>query len=331
MIKTHVDENVHVVGRFRPVNTNEKRMGSKGPEEIKIDGNTVSISTASGTSKQTFCLDQILDCNATQEDLGSSFHVIVDDVLAGYNGTILAYGQTGSGKTHTMLGPPDLKPGTGLNSHGVIPRASAMIFDRISKHRASGVSSSIRVSCSFIEIYQEEVQDLLASQPVAGGLRIREDASKGAHIEGLSEHNVTELKTVWDLLSRGLGKRKTASTMMNENSSRSHSLFIVTVTQEWADGTQQVGKLHLGDLAGSENVKKSQVAGTGFVEAAGINKSLSALGGCINALTEKGRRHIPYRDSRLTFLLKESLGGNAKTTLIVTCSSHSYNLEERAL
>jgi len=157
---------------------------------------------------------------------------------------------------------------------------------------------------------------------------VREDSASGAHIEGLTEHTVTELEAVWALLNVGLMRRKTGSTAMNETSSRSHSLFMVTVTQEWPDGTRQVGKLHLGDLAGSENVKKSQVEGTGFAEAAGINKSLSALGHCINALTTKNRTHIPYRDSRLTFLLKESLGGNAKTTLIVTCSPHSFNLDE---
>lgn len=229
-----------------------------------------------------------------------------------------------------MLGPPDLEQhGESQADAGVIPRAMAMIFERVTAHKASKETiSEMRVSCSFIEIYQEEVQDLLVSKPVPGGLRVRETISHGAHIEGLTEHTVTELEAVWDLLNVGLVRRKTASTAMNETSSRSHSLFMVTVTQEWPDGTRNVGKLHLGDLAGSENVKKSQVEGAGLEEAAGINRSLSALGHCIKALTTKKRTHIPYRDSRLTFLLKESLGGNAKTTLIVTCSPHYYNLEE---
>ena len=147
--------------------------------------------------------------------------------------------------------------------------------------------------------------------------QVREHPTKGVWVDGLTESYVTTVDEVMDLLKQGEHHRHVAATAMNSASSRSHSVFMISVQQKFKDGSTKAGKLCLADLAGSEKVKRSKVEGEGLAEAAMINKSLSALGNCINALTEKGRAHIPYRDSKLTYILRESLGGNSRTTLMV--------------
>ena len=173
----------------------------------------------------------------------------------------------------------------------------------------------------------ENVKDLLSQDKTP--LKVRETPARGVWVEGLTEEFVTSEAEVLDLLARGEKQRSTSATGMNETSSRSHSLFVLTVTQRLKDGSTRTGKLNLGDLAGSEKVGKTGATGTTLDEAKKINQSLSALGNCINALTKEGDRgHVPYRDSKLTFILRESLGGNTKTTLIVACSPHVFNVEE---
>jgi len=172
----------------------------------------------------------------------------------------------------------------------------------------------------------QDVNDLLKANH--GGLKVRESPTKGVYVEGLSWYRCSTEAQVMECVAVGEKLRKTAATAMNQRSSRSHTLLTLVVKREWEDGTAQTGRLSMADLAGSENTKKSQVAGVTFEEAAMINRSLSALGNCIHALTDGKRNHTPYRDSRLTFILRDSLGGNTKTALVVACSPMQSNFEE---
>lgn len=239
--------------------------------------------------------------------------------MKGYNGTIFAYGQTGAGKSFTMFGPSNGDDST----RGIIPRACKHIFDCI---ESDETETEYTLKCSFLEIYKEIIRDLL--DPAGVNLKVRETPSRGVWVQGLSEHFVACIEDIMDLLELGEKSRATSSTKMNSVSSRSHSLFILTLTQKNPDGSTREGKLNLADLAGSEKVGKTGASGETLEEAKKINQSLSALGNCINALTKSKKSHIPYRDSKLTHILRESLGGNSKTTLIIACSPHSFNVEE---
>lgn len=183
------------------------------------------------------------------------------------------------------------------------------------------------VKASFLEIYKERIRDLL--HPINDNLPIRQSPTRGIYVENLREVFVGGEEDIRDLLRKGEAARSVASTKMNERSSRSHSLFIVRVEQRNLDtGGLRVGRLNLVDLAGSEKISKTGAAGETLEEAKKINQSLSALGNCIHALTEAKRGHIPYRDSKLTRILQDSLGGNTKTCLVVTCSPHVFNIDE---
>ena len=206
---------------------------------------------------------------------------------------------------------------------GIIPRACQFIFQHISKNPDH---CEFKVTCSFLEIYKEVIKDLL--NPKGVNLKVRETPTRGVWVEGLYETEVNSHLEVLRLLHQGEEHRAVASTNMNSVSSRSHSLFILTVTQKTRDGAVKIGKLNLADLAGSEKVGKTGASGETLEEAKKINQSLSALGNCIMALTKQKKQHVPYRDSKLTFILRESLGGNTKTTLLIACSPHSFNLEE---
>lgn len=205
---------------------------------------------------------------------------------------------------------------------GIIPRACSRIFDYVRKTD----SVEFSVTCSFLEIYKEVIRDLL--DPTKDNLKVRETPTRGVWVEGLSERPVKSEGDVINLLKEGEQYRSVAATLMNATSSRSHSLFIISVIQKARNGTTKIGKLNLADLAGSEKVNKTGAVGETLEEAKKINQSLSALGNCINALTKARRTHVPYRDSKLTHVLKESLGGNAKTTLLIACSPHTFNLDE---
>lgn len=206
---------------------------------------------------------------------------------------------------------------------GIIPRACKFIFEHVNKNPEH---CEFRVTCSFLEIYKEVIKDLL--NPKGINLKVRETPTRGVWVDDLSETPVRSHLEVLALLHKGESQRAVASTNMNSVSSRSHSLFILTVSQKTQDGATKIGKLNLADLAGSEKVGKTGASGETLEEAKKINQSLSALGNCIMALTKNKKQHIPYRDSKLTFILRESLGGNTKTTLLIACSPHSFNLEE---
>jgi HSP20 family molecular chaperone IbpA len=213
-------------------------------------------------------------------------------------------------------------PGTYQGLEGIIPRACKLLFELINKQRE--LVEELTVKCSFLEIYKEVVKDLLI--PANSNLKIREHATKGVWIENLSEVTVGDEQEVLNLLRVGEKSRTIGQTQMNQVSSRSHSLFIISVHQLMKDKSTKTSKLNLADLAGNEKVNKTGATGDSLEEAKKINQSLSTLGNCINAITKK--THVPYRDSKLTFILKDSLGGNAKTSLVLTCSPHAFNIEE---
>lgn len=241
----------------------------------------------------------------------------VDDILNGYNGTVFAYGQTGAGKSYTMMGS-DIDDEVGK---GIIPRIVEQIFASILTS-PSNIEYTVRVS--YMEIYMERIRDLLV--PHNDNLPVHEEKSRGVYVKGLLEVYVSSVQEVYEVMRRGGNSRAVAATNMNQESSRSHSIFVITVTQKNLEtGSAKSGQLFLVDLAGSEKVGKTGASGQTLEEAKKINKSLSALGMVINALTDGKSTHIPYRDSKLTRILQESLGGNSRTTLIINCSPSSYN------
>ena len=216
--------------------------------------------------------------------------------MKGYNGTIFAYGQTGSGKTHTMFGASDSGKDDG---DGIIPRCASYIFDQVG---ALEDVEEMTVSVSFLEVYREKIRDLLS--PSQRSLKIREDKKGNVTVEGLDSEYCTNQQDLLDIIEVGIANRTVAATNMNEVSSRSHSVVIIEVAQKLTDQSRRVGRLNLADLAGSERLDKSQVEGQQLKETQKINQSLSALGNCIFALTDKSRSHVPFRDSKLTYLLK---------------------------
>ena len=236
--------------------------------------------------------------------------------MNGYNGTVFAYGQTGAGKSYTMMGEMDDD-----TKKGVIPRIVEQVFNAIMVHGSASVEYTVGIS--YLEIYMERIRDLL--NPVNDNLPIHE-GPRGPYVKDLREVYVGDVKEVFTAMHLGQRARVTASTNMNLESSRSHSIFIVTINQKDVNtGSQKSGMLYLVDLAGSEKVGKTGATGQTLEEAKKINKSLSALGMVINALTDGKSSHVPYRDSKLTRILQESLGGNSRTTLIINCSPSSYN------
>ena len=246
-----------------------------------------------------------------------SIRSTVDDILNGYNGTVFAYGQTGAGKSYTMMG-------TSIDdeaNRGVIPRIVDQIFASIMTS-PSTIEYTVRVS--YMEIYMEKIRDLLA--PQNDNLPVHEEKSRGVYVKGLLEIYVSSVQEVMEVMRRGGNARAVAATNMNQESSRSHSIFVITITQKHVEtGSSKSGQLFLVDLAGSEKVGKTGASGQTLEEAKKINKSLSALGMVINALTDGKSSYVPYRDSKLTRILQESLGGNSRTTLIINCSPSSYN------
>jgi len=311
--------NVNVICRFRPMNELEKTSGN---EQVCVFTSPTSLQFNSTREKNRyrFNFDRIFPPSSTQQDI-YSFGVkgIIDSVLDGYNGTVLAYGQTSSGKTYTMQGEMGSE-----DTRGIIPRMIKHVFDFIHEQNSS---SEFMLKVSMIEIYQERIRDLLDVSRV--NLPIREDSIKGIYVDGCSERYVGCPRDVLDALELGSNNRAQAATNMNEHSSRSHSIFILTINQtNKKEGYSKIGKLYLVDLAGSEKISKTGATGHTLEEAKIINKSLTTLGRVINNLTDGKSQHVPYRESKLTRVLQESLGGNSKTCLIITCSPSIYNESE---
>ncbi|XP_067053138.1 kinesin-like protein KIF15 isoform X3 [Acropora muricata] len=314
-------DNIRVYVRVRPPSKHLETDVDRTPCLEVTSGNTVVL--YSKPDAKNFSFDHVADINTTQEEVfGAVGKKIVEGCVSGYNGTIFAYGQTGSGKTFTMLGPAEGEEESFTHQlRGVIPRAFEYLFSLINREQEKhGDHVEFLCRCSFLEIYNEQIFDLL--DPASIGLSLREDIKKGVFVDGLLERDVGSARDAYRVLNSGWLNRRVASTSMNRESSRSHAVFTVTLeSKERKAGMAsiKVSRLHLVDLAGSERQKDTHAEGVRLKEASSINKSLSALGNVIMALvdiTHGKNRHVHYRDSKLTFLLRDSLGGNAKTYLI---------------
>nr|VDC70204.1 unnamed protein product [Brassica rapa] len=334
--------NVQVLLRCRPFSEDELR--NNAPQVLTCNDLqrevAVSQNIAGKHIDRVFTFDKVFGPSAQQKDLYDQAVVpIVNEVLEGFNCTIFAYGQTGTGKTYTMEGECRRSkggPSGGLPAEaGVIPRAVKQIFDTL-----EGQQAEYSVKVTFLELYNEEITDLLAPEDISRvvsedkqkkPLPLMEDGKGGVLVRGLEEEIVTSANEIFTLLERGSSKRRTAETFLNKQSSRSHSLFSITIHIKEAtpEGEELIkcGKLNLVDLAGSENISRSGARDGRAREAGEINKSLLTLGRVISALVEH-LGHIPYRDSKLTRLLRDSLGGRTKTCIIATVSPAVHCLEE---
>ncbi len=324
--------NVKVYCRIRPENEKEKQSGMKtcitptSENSVKIITEAVGVDTGKDSSKnksenfQTFTYDSVFPPETEQEKI---FNIVakplINSALEGINGTLFCYGQTASGKTYTMEGihnDPKIM--------GVIPRMMQYIFILIEKAN-SEIEYSVK--CQYYQIYNEKIQDLLDIRKK--DLSIREDKNKGIWVEDCTEIYVSSQEEMYAVFKEGSNNRTVSATNMNKGSSRSHSLFVVTIFQRnTITGSSKTGRIYFVDLAGSEKMSKTGIeSGKGLKEAQNINKSLMTLGMVINSLTE-GAKHIPYRDSKLTRVLQESLGGNSMTNLVITVSPNFLNQSE---
>ncbi|XP_040208562.1 kinesin-1 heavy chain [Rana temporaria] len=303
---------IKVMCRFRPLNDSEVVRGDKYVAKFQTE-DTVVVST------KPYVFDRVFQSNTSQEQVyNACAKAIVKDVLEGYNGTIFAYGQTSSGKTHTMEGK--LHDPDGM---GIIPRIVQDIFNYI---YSMDENLEFHIKVSYFEIYLDKIRDLLDVSKT--NLSVHEDKNRVPYVKGCTERFVCSPDEVMDTIDEGKSNRHVAVTNMNEHSSRSHSIFLINVKQENTQTEQKLsGKLYLVDLAGSEKVSKTGAEGAVLDEAKNINKSLSALGNVISALAE-GSVYIPYRDSKMTRILQDSLGGNCRTTIVICCSPSSYNESE---
>ncbi|XP_005190818.1 kinesin-like protein KIF3A [Musca domestica] len=320
-------ENVRVVVRARPMDKNEVAAGALGVIKVDKLKRAITVVKPQATANEppkTYYFDNVFDGDSSQLDLYvDTARPIVEKVLEGYNGTILAYGQTGTGKTYTMSGNPE-SPQT----KGIIPNAFAHIFGHIAKAKEN---QKFLVRVSYMEIYNEEVRDLLGKD-VTKSLEVKERPDIGVFVKDLSGYVVHNADDLENIMRLGNKNRVVGATKMNQESSRSHAIFSITIERsELGEGGQQhvrMGKLQLVDLAGSERQSKTQATGQRLKEATKINLSLSVLGNVISALVDGKSSHIPYRNSKLTRLLQDSLGGNSKTVMCATISPADTNYME---
>ncbi|XP_059513008.1 kinesin-like protein KIF27 isoform X4 [Myotis daubentonii] len=283
-----------------------------------------------------FTFDFVFGKSSTQDEVyNTCIKPLVLSLIEGYNVTVFAYGQTGSGKTYTIGGGHVASVVEGQK--GIIPRAIQEIFQNISENP----STDFKVKVSYIEVYKEDLRDLLELETSVRDLHIREDEKGNTVIVGAKECQVESADEVMSLLEMGNAARRTSTTQMNEHSSRSHAIFTISICQaeknteaakdgSWSSRQHIVSKFHFVDLAGSERVTKTGNTGERFKESIQINSGLLALGNVISALGDPRRKssHIPYRDAKITRLLKDSLGGTAKTVMITCVSPSSFNFDE---
>ncbi|XP_014002800.1 kinesin-like protein KIF3B isoform X2 [Salmo salar] len=320
-------ESVKVVVRCRPMNEKERAANFERVVHVDVKLGQVAVRNPRGAAAhehpKVFTFDSVYDWNSKQVDLyDETFRPLVDSVLLGFNGTIFAYGQTGTGKTYTMEGVRN-----DPERRGVIPNSFEHVFTHISRSQ----NQQYLVRASYLEIYQEEIRDLL-SKDQSRQLELKERPDTGVYVKDLSSFVTKSVREIEHVMNVGNQNRSVGSTNMNEHSSRSHAIFLITVecSELGVDGENhiRVGKLNLVDLAGSERQTKTGAQGERLKEATKINLSLSALGNVISALVDGRSTHIPYRDSKLTRLLQDSLGGNARTVMVANIGPASYNVEE---
>eukprot|EP01059_Diplonema_ambulator_P036751 TRINITY_DN9318_c0_g1_i1.p1 TRINITY_DN9318_c0_g1~~TRINITY_DN9318_c0_g1_i1.p1 ORF type:complete len:1644 (+),score=679.36 TRINITY_DN9318_c0_g1_i1:56-4933(+) len=340
------DCSVTVAVRVRPLNSRELSMNSKVIVKAETTHAALKLEHEGNKKPHDFCFDHIWNSiDPSAEDFASQETVyndvgkkVLSAAFQGYNACIFAYGQTGSGKTFCMMGVPGNE-----ELEGVIPRLSKAIFERINAKEAPPngvVSVHYQVEASYLEIYQERVKCLL--NPKKENLKVREHPVTGPYVEDLTKLVIGGQEEVLRLIEEGSAVRQVAATNMNDQSSRSHAIFTLILTQtkvyqEGGEGKKRVAhdtvsKINLVDLAGSERAKSTGATGTRLQEGAGINKSLTTLGLVISGLAEMSKKgkapHIPFRDSTLTWLLKDNLGGNSKTFMISAISPADVNHDE---
>ncbi|XP_061821691.1 kinesin-1 heavy chain-like [Nerophis lumbriciformis] len=300
---------IKVVCRFRPLNKSEVARGDKYIPKFQGD-DCVQI------AGKPYYFDHVFQSTTTQVQFYNAVaQKIIKDVLDGYNGTIFAYGQTSSGKTHTMEGILH-----DADMMGIIPRIVEDIFNYI---YSMDENLEFHIKVSYFEVYLDKIRDLL--DVTKTNLSVHEDKNRVPYVKGCTERFVCSPDEVMEAIDEGKNSRIVAVTNMNEHSSRSHSIFQFSIKQENSQTEQKLtSKLYLVDLAGSEKVGKTGAEGTVLDEAKMINKSLSSLGNVISALAE-GSTYVPYRDSKMTRILQDSLGGNCRTTMVICCSPSSFN------
>ena len=313
-------ESIKVVFRVRPLNSKEQQQGR---QIATIAHEKEGVIEIQGDATKRFTFDAVFSDQSTQRQIYDVCAApVVQSVLEGYNGTVFAYGQTGAGKTHTMEGQNE------PSSKGIIPNTFEHIYDHIA---LNSTKDRYLVRASYYEIYNEEIRDLLSQTPQRS-LDLKESSDSGVFVKDLTGIVVKSVAEIDAVLQRGAKNRSVGATLMNAGSSRSHSIFSIVIeccsTDE--DGSEhiKVGKLNLVDLAGSERQSKTGATGDRLKEATKINMSLSALGNVISALVDGKSNHIPYRDSKLTRILQDSLGGNTKTTMVANAGPADYNYDE---
>lgn len=311
-------QNIQVFVRCRPLDTHEKWSSL----EVLPERREVKVPPVA----RNFYFDQVFSSDTPQEDVYNAVvRPLIDQVLLGFNCTVFAYGQTGTGKTYTMEGDRSADR-LSWDGTGIIPRAISQIFDGLRKR-----DNEFAVRVSFLELYNEDTYDLLSPIDDTTKLRIFDDVQKKGSVivDGLEETVVESETEIYEILRQGAAKRQTAATLLNACSSRSHTIFNITVhIKEGSIEDQElikIGKLNLVDLAGSENIGRSGAQDKRAREAGNINQSLLTLGRVITALVEK-RPHVPYRESKLTRILQDSLGGATRTSMIATISPAEADL-----
>eukprot|EP01083_Nonionella_stella_P019633 54533_1 len=328
-------EKVRVISRFRPCNKREAQEWNKysdtkwqneTEEPCTSTGQTIKIDNPSTGRPYRFTYDDVLWQKSTQEETFQTVAApVCRNALNGFNGTVFAYGQTGSGKTHTMIGPENKYS---AKDSGIVPRAANFFFHAIEN---SIDIETAELKVSFLEVYKGSLRDLNpANKKSYPDLKIRQRMNNEVFVENLNETTVSSLGQILKLIQIANSHRTMAATSMNKTSSRSH--FIITFYLKLrktpqAGGHKLSAKVNFIDLAGSEKVKKTGASGQRLKEAQSINAGLSTLSRVIEALAKK-RQSIPFRDNALTWILKDSLAGNTKTTLVITCSPHQFNKEE---
>ncbi|EEC50188.1 kinesin family-like protein, partial [Phaeodactylum tricornutum CCAP 1055/1] len=333
----HLQGNIQVYCRVRPMTITELQKGHKSTVE-SLSETEVGCYDGRTNKWKSFAFDRVWGPDQSQQSVFQDVEPLALSVVDGFNACIFAYGQTGSGKTFTMEGTEE------NSQYGISYRTIQKIFHllqlRAQQQRAA------EMFLGMLEIYNDEVYDLLGTQGAsmkekqegamkAGGkasLDIRRNKDGRIEVPNLTRESVQSIQEVMELLKRGNSNRATASTDMNEHSSRSHMVLSVDVYSGLEDSQKNKGTLYLVDLAGSERVRKSNVQGDQLKEAGYINKSLSALGNVMEALDRKAS-HVPYRDSKLTYLLQDSLGGNSRTMMVVAIcpTDSSYDESVHAL
>ncbi|XP_062217052.1 kinesin-like protein KIN-14E [Phragmites australis] len=309
--------NIRVFCRCRPLSKDESSSGQKCVVEFE-GANDGDIAIANpGTNKKTFKFDRVFTPKDDQAVVYADASPLVTSVLDGYNVCIFAYGQTGTGKTFTMEGTE--------RNRGVNYRTLEELF-KIAEERKETVTYNLSVSV--LEVYNEQIRDLLATSPSSKKLEIKQDSEGSHHVPGIVEAKVENIKEVWDVLQAGSNARAVGSNNVNEHSSRSHCMLCIMVrAKNLMSGECTSSKLWLVDLAGSERLAKTDVQGERLKEAQNINRSLAALGDVISALATKSS-HIPYRNSKLTHLLQDSLGGDSKALMFVQISPSDNDVSE---